>query len=350
VVAAVVVLYYTLQDSYREGIPHRRVVVYFVGSWTIGTLFCFENICLIIMSIVHMGERHIFLYGAMLSTLTSQFFILFIIILSSSSDFCRLYVKRAEYRQFCYLMDYPVGDSRYVWNYFVHHMPQVVAGDDMMTDKAVLVHKLLDVPLKYKRRHRKEKDRDIDKRRKWLLLSYEFYFHNLIMTFVQISGNEEECNQIFMTLYEFVSKIPKTDEYFTDQDYLLIVSAVLNAAQVSSLPKSDAFCYHILNHCILQEENRNCQICLYLLFLDHLFRTEAEKVQIKDLHTILGIEQVRFEEKDKETYIDFWVIWSTQSNISHKNSIRYLEEALRGLSREKGFSAVMDFCMRSING
>lgn len=340
VTAAVVVLYYTLQDNHREGIPHRKVVAYFAGSWTIGLLFFFENITLILLSVFSSSRG---LFGLIAGTLILQAGILIIIILSSSSGFCRWSIKRTEYRQFCYLMKYMITDRQYVWNYLVHHMPQVIAGDDMMFDKAVLVSKLLDVPITYSKKIRQKQDENPSERRKWRVLIYEFYFRNLLMSFEQLTESSEDCNQMFETVYEFLETLDPDNDLLDKEDYLLVISAVLNAAQVSRLVRGEAFCCHVLNKCISDVGLRSKQIFLYLLFLDHLHRTEAEKVQMKELDTIDGLKGLNFVPED--IYAEFWYIWAEQSDIPLKNSIKYLDYALKGLKGKKGASMVMDYYM-----
>lgn len=343
VTAAVVVLYYTLQDNHREGIPHRKVVAYFAGSWTIALLFLFENIALIVMSIFSSGLG---LYGLIAGTLTLQASILIIIVLSSSSDFCRWNVKRTEYRQFCYLMKYTVTDRQYVWNHLVHHMPQVIAGDDMMFDKAVLVSKLLHVPILYNKKIRQKQDETPAEKRKWKVLVYEFYFRNLLMSFERLTESSEDCNQMFETIYEFLEQLNEKNNLMKEEDCLLVISAILNAAQVSRLSRGEAFCCHVLNKCIYDIEVKRKQFFIYLLFLDHLYRTEVEKVQMKELSTIEGIKNLKFAMEDM--YVEFWYIWAAQSDIPLKNSIKYLDYALKGLEGKKGASVVMDYYMHII--
>lgn len=340
VTAAVVVLYYTLQDNHREGVPHRKVVAYFTGSWTIALLFFFENILLILISVLSSGSG---IFGLMAAALVLQGSILLMIVLSSSSDFCRWNVKRTEYKQFCYMMKYTVKDRQYVWNYLVHHMPQVIAGDDMMFDKAVLVSKLLDVPITYNRKVRQKQEETPAKKRKWKVLVYEFYFRNLLMSFERLEESSEDCNQMFETIYEFLGNLNQENVFLKEEDRLLVISAFLNAAQVSRLSRGEAFCCHVLNKCIFDVELRRKQFFIYLLFWDYLYRTEVEKVQMKELNTIEGIKNWKFIMED--IYKEFWYIWAMQSDIPLESSIKYLDHALRGLEGERGASVAVDYYM-----
>ena len=336
IVAAIVVLYYTLQDTHREGIPHRKIVAYSVGSAAIPVAFFIQLIMVGIMTVFMNPEQYILLVGFSVSTFILQIFILVTIILSSTSVFCRKRIKKTEYTQFCYLMKYTIDNKDYVWNYFVHHMPQVLAGDDMIYDKAITFHSLLSIPLDYKKRNERCDSQ------KWKTITYEYYFRNIVMSFEQLMQSKEDSNQIFETIYEFIADLIN-DKGIEAEGKLLVLSAIMNAALTSGILRAEAFCCHILNcfDCKKDAEFRHKLIFLYLLFLDHLYRTESEKVCLQELITIDGICDLNFVQED--IYAEFWCIWTTQSDLPWESSIVYLMMALDGLYGTKGTSSVMDF-------
>ena len=348
IVAAVVVLYYTLQDTHREGIPHRKVIAYFIGSASIPTLFFIQLIMTGLMSLHFVEDRYVLLLGFSAATFFLQFIILYVIILSSTSSFCRQCIKKTEYDQFHYLMKYSVENKQYVWNYFVHHMPQVLAGEEMIFDKAISVSSLLSVPLDYKKSERIERDEKSNN--KWKVFTYEYYFRNVLMSFEQLASSREDSNQIFETIYEFVECLQNNKDIDIN-DRLLVISAILNAAQTSGIMKAEAFCCHIINNIGNERADEydwhKKLIFLYLLYLDHLFRTEEEKVQINELLTIDGIKELEFVNDD--IYTEFWCIWTTQSDLPWERSIDYLIMALEGLLGIRGVSTVIDFYHYIIN-
>ena len=342
VIAAVAVLYYTIQDHHRDGVAHRKVVAYIFGSAFIPGLLLEENAGIILL-VMYKQDSSWTYCGMIISLLFLQCSIFFVIIFSATSFFCQISIWYTEFKQFKYLMDYKITDRKYVWNYLPQHMVQVVAGDDMTFDKAMLIRMLLDIPNQYKEKKLKRKYNG-ESSEKWGMVAYEYYFLNLLLVLEQVAGKQESLNQIFLTLYEFLDR--QEEKYrksgsSVKLDYLVVVSAILNAVLSSGVPKAEEFCNHVMNDCIRDEELRRYQIFSYILFLHHLFQTDPDKVQMNKVFQIREIGELQFEAD--EIYGLLWMIWSAQSDISYEHSIAYLGDAMAGLQGKAGVSPVMDY-------
>lgn len=342
VIAAVVVLYYTIQDNHREGAAHRKVVAYIFGSGFIPALLLAENVGILLL-VLYQCDTSWMYCGMIISVLVLQCSIFLVIILSATSFFGQYSIRHTELKQFGFLMEYQITDRKYVWNYLAQHMVQAAAGDDMIFDKAILIRMLLDVPNQYKAQ-RLKKNRNAVVVEKWRGVAYEYYYLNLLLVLEQFSNRQESLNQIFLTLYEFLDMQEKKYQESGGSeklDYLVTASAVLNAVLVSGIPKAEEFCNHVLNECIQNQDLRTFQIFSYILFLCHLFLTEPNKVQMKRVFQIRGIREVQFTAD--EVYGWLWMIWSAQSDISFESSIESLGNALTGLQGRKGISSVVDY-------
>lgn len=360
VIAAVVVLYYTMQDSHRVGIPHRTVVAYFVGSWAVPSLFGFECMGVVFLQFRDCIGRYVF-NGAVASVILLQLAIILIIVLTSSSEFTSFLIRQAEFRQLKYSLQYDVSGKRYIWNYFIRHMGQAICGEDMISDKARLIRKLLEVPLYYKKRILKRQEKDCEEE-EWSALLYEYYFMGLIMAFEAVKGKPEEIHQVFSALYEFADYCAdgyhcggtesREDEAkgqkagwkmkISERDYVLVLSALLNAALSSELGKADDFCQNMINQRIRPNDQkiRNCVLVLFILYMEFLNRTEGGR---KIEFPFERIERLRsFEYEDNEIYSFGWFLWQELTNLPLQSSAQVWDRVHAAL-RQTGYSDIVSY-------
>lgn len=340
VIAAVVILYYTLQDNHREGIPHRTVVAYFLGVWGIPVFFALELLGMLFLQMKVILGEYIF-YGMLSSVILLQLSIIAIILLTSSSRVCRALICKAEYRQLENYFKYEVDKQEYIWNYFIRHMGQVVSGDDMISDKTTLIGQLLKVPLRYKEKIREAWREDANQEEPWKDMLYEYFFMNMLITFEAVKDKPEEVSQIFSTLYEFVDycsercndeddKTGASEGSLLKMDYILILSAIMNAALTSGLEKANDFCHGILNQKV-KKDIWNSVVTLYILYLVFLNCVEDRKEQaykfeaIQDLHV--------YEFKEERLCRECWFLWKKNNNLPVDRSIQYLENALAAMQK-----------------
>lgn len=180
ITAAILVLYYTIQDNHREGIPHKKVVAYIFGSRTLPILLFAENMGMMLIVFIKKDTESLYA-GAMLSVLIQQCCIVFIVIFSSSNFFCQHSIKYAESKQFKCLMKYRLTDRKYIWNYLIQHMSYVMAGDDMIFDKVYLIRQLLDIPVNYRMKYIDNKKADAKKIKKQKLPMQETIILKIII-------------------------------------------------------------------------------------------------------------------------------------------------------------------------
>lgn len=384
ILAATVIFFYSVQDNKREGIPHRTILAYSFGSYTIPVYFLLSMFILpVSFWLFHFNMKKTFI----VCTVVSYFLQMAIIalILFSTSHTCGLCVIRnAEIRQYKMLCKIKKensnnlnSSSQFIWTYLMHHLEQAITSDELIADKTRLVKELLKVPFYEKEFFFFPKNKNcgsyVDGMSKACLEKndlkriYEYYYGNLSAVIEHLSKteNSSERSRIYLILYEFLDSLQKLyceadDVYRPDssaeamQNYVMVISGMMNAVLGSGVPDAEGFCNYVLNKCLKDEEMRKKQIGLYFLFQEYLYRTYAglednqRLIPIQYYTRIRGIAKWSMNQDDERLYYDFWQIWMDWTTFSEFNSINIFKEAIAALKGEKFNASLASYIMLSI--
>ena len=113
---------------------------------------------------------------------------------------------------------------------------------------------------------------------------------------------------------------------------MIIVSAIMNAVLFAGPEDSEAFCNHILNECMKQDELRGCQVKLYFLYQELLHIKGSNSLKLEHVGELNGnvISQAIGQDEQK-LYWDIWEIWCRDTNLDVKVQREYLYRALESL-------------------
>ena len=403
ILAAAVIFFYSVQDSRREGIPHRIIMGYAFGPFTVPGLFFLTIVLLPIIYILLALEWNWTLCILLLYTYGIQMIILGLILMSTSYQYSIHAVCNVEIRQFRVLdeidkrekvtgKDGTVSifqDASFIWTYLLHHMEQVAVSDDSTSEKMRLARRILRVP--YYRAEIRTWDEVLDflfERRKnsklcldqmkmktnSLKRTYSFYYQNILVLFQNIRQEERthERNMMYMVLYEFIEELARlyrnaVSEKEIDNDsrekyqntYLMTISGIMNGVLDSNVVEAEAFCNYVLNNIEYDEEHEEGnetedakeeavnyneewkqQIDLYVLFQEFLYRTNPDAIKLNDINGIYKLEKWENQVGDKwKFYAECWEIWIGFTTISKANSNYYFCLAIDTLNGE-GYDSI----------
>ena len=80
ILAAAVVFYYSVQDNRREGIPHRTILAYTYGSWSIPAVFLFTMLGVFVLYFSEIYELYWITSVLILEICFFQFLMIFLIL------------------------------------------------------------------------------------------------------------------------------------------------------------------------------------------------------------------------------------------------------------------------------
>ena len=306
ILAATVIFFYSVQDNKREGIPHRAILAYSFGSYTIPVFF-FSSMLILPMSFwfFHFNMRVTFIV-CMVGAYIFQIAIIALILFSTSYTCGLRVICNAEIRQYKKLCKIGnegnrnlEGNPQFIWTYLMHHLEQAVTSDELIADKMILVRSILKTPFYEKKvplcLWEKREDKYVDGMSKNCLEKnnlgriYEFYYGNLsaVMEYLNKRENDSERNKIYLVLYEFLENLQRLYQKVENvqqadgsskamRNYMMTISGMMNAVLDSGTPDAEGFCNYVFNECIKDREIRQKQIGLYFLFQDYLYRTYIE--------------------------------------------------------------------------
>lgn len=390
ILAAAVVFFYSVQDSKKEGIPHRAIMSYTSGSLSVPILFVIAMLMLPLDYVACSLEWHWFAVLGLIFTLITQMIIIVIILMSTSHQYSLHAICNAEIRQYGRLCAIrKVQDEKkdqeirkkinqnplFIWTYLLSHLEQVFLSEELISDKMEIARRLLRVPF-YDREvslwdelswRLKKKVREIrlvgvnptisgermaDNHLKAI---YEFYYRNLVIVFRNMNQPEdrEERNKIYLILYEFMEELTELyeviqeEEGYSDSDkeesglnYAMAVCGMINAVMDSDSEDSEHFCNYIFNN-ILSKKTWQFQICLYILFQEFLYRTNTDAISLDNLRGINGLKKWKISNlsfKEMEMCGEFWKIWAESTTLSEDVGYRYFFRAFGTLSGEWNLS------------
>lgn len=380
ILAAAVVFFYSVQDSRKEGIPHRTIMAYTFGSFTVPILF------IVIMFILPFNffalevQLRWFAWTMVIFTYITQVLIIVLILLSTSFQYSVHAIGNAEikqYQQLCYMEEKRRGQQlgrkekveqnpSFIWTYLLHHLEQVVLSDELIADKLELIRRLIRAPFyqdvirlreEYTsplwKRIKKKRDSSprisIEKlKNNHLAKIYEFYYQNLISFFRHINSLEslEERKTIYIVLYEFMEELTELYEKACKQlrkeknvlkecreNYIMTICGILNPVMESCVDDAEGFCNYVFNH-IVSDKEWGALLDFYFLFQEYLYRTNAGAIKLKLLKEIYGLGQWSGPVLDVEVYEKFWGIWTEFTTLSKRNRYLYFRKAFRTLNKE----------------
>lgn len=378
ILAATVIFYYSIQDNRKEGIPHRAILAYSSGSYTIPVYFLVATFLVPAgFWASHLKMRITFIACIIISYVLQMANI--ILILASTSYSCGLHIIcNAEIRQYQALCGIERSgnadwstERQFVWTYLMHHLEQVIMSDELTADKMEIVRELLKTPyyekeISFWKRWMKSNGYigDMAVNCLWennLKQIYEFYYGNLsaAMEYLCKEENSSERNKVYLVLYEFLRNLQalykKAEEHKGAMlNYMMTTAGIMNAILDSRTPDAEGFCNYVLNECITEDGIRQKQIGLYFLFQEYLYRTykgSEDDVPSMFMNHIDRIDKVRtwsMDRDDERLYYDFWQIWMEWTTIPEKNRREYFRVAMAALRRENYSSCPVGYIMLSI--
>lgn len=365
ILAAVVVLHYSMQDSKREGIPRRTITAYQYGSYTIPVLFFWQMICLFGLTALLMFDLPNCLYAGLLYVGIIQVWIIMIIVKTSSFHRNCNIIYKTEKTQFIWLLRYDnIADRQYIWSYLIHHMEQVMAGDGMLFERVEIIRKLLEVPDNVRKKCI-IRCRGACRKERWRQVTHEYLFGNLRATIARLQPESEDA--FFNVLLRFLSEMgrqmagiectkgeKKAKESRTkrniamEMSYLTIAAAVMLSVVYSGLARAGVFCVHALNEAPVSERLRSRLLFLYLLSLEFVYRTGSARPFALDFEDIRDFDKAweRQEMEESEIYgyyLPYWIVWSLETGIPMERSLRYYRNAVKALLGKGKRSVLMSY-------
>lgn len=398
ILAAAVIFYYSIQDNRRGGIPHRAILAYTFGSFTIPVLFVITLIMLPFYYVAFSFELDWTGYISLLFTYIIQMMIVIFILASTSYQYSVYAITNVEIRQFQALNEFEKikqrrGEDRgsmfnrnaeqnsfFSWTYLEHHLEQVTVSEEMAVDKLLIARRILRVP--YYHGEIKLRGELLETTIAHRLISkffssceikmspeglktnnskkvYEFYYGNLLAVFKHIEQPEklEYRNKMYLILYEFLEEL--TELYDNNElkaaqseeskkNYEMTVAGIVNAVLACNAEESEAFCNYVFNN-IVSRDVWNTQISLYFLFQEYLYRTNSDAVRLENIECIEGVEKwINSITEDESLYRSFWDIWMEYTTILPDNSYCYYDEAIQVFTGRGSITDPVSYIMRII--
>ncbi len=375
ILAATVIFFYSVQDNRKEGIPHRAIMAYSFGSYTIPVFFFFSMVILPTgFWLFHCNMKITFMV-CMIFSFLFQMLIIALILFSTSFTYGLRVICKAEVRQYKMLCKIETGSGKglednpqFIWTYLMHHLEQAVTSDELIADKMMLVRELLKTPYHKSRcpnfKWRKKNIAYVDDmssvclEKNKLNRIYEFYYGNLsaAMEYLGKTENSSERNKIYLVLYEFLDNLQKlydkvkasggkeTEE--AGRNYMMTVSGLMNAVLDSEAPDAEAFCNYVLNNSIKDDEIRAGQIGLYFLSQEYLYRTSIEGRNGRKIIPAQYLNQIRdvagwaMKQEYQGVYFEFWQIWMDWTTISERRCIDYFRNAITAMEGKRYHSSL----------
>lgn len=361
ILAASVIFFYSIQDNYKVGIPHRSIMAYTYGEYTILIIFLIVLIIQPVILIFMFMKMKLVSLIMVAITFILQIMLIVCILLTTDFNFYTNAIFNAEIRQFLLLSELgrKEDDSKgLIWPYLLKHMMGLLQGNELSHEKADFFQKLLRVPF-YKTeqsifyfKFRKlapqfvYNEEFFDKDKKWEL--YCFYYNNLLSVFEYLSedNKSEERNSYYDMLYLFIKDIDTLYSHNIQEEkgtifkenHQIIISAIMNACMMSPVREKEEVCIYILKNCLCDYNAKIQQIGLYVLFQEFLYGISPNEVCVKHINSIkkyivdwkkLVTQKQDEKEVDfKKTYIEHWRIWNIWVSVSSVISYESLQNAL----------------------
>lgn len=371
ILATVVIFFYSVQDTKKSGVSHRAIMAYSKGSFAIPVLFFLTFITCPMMFLFYELSMKWSAFYCMLVTYVIEVYISCLILISTSFQYNVHVLCNVEIRQFNALKELDKnrvvkrrkdgykGNPLYVWTYLLHHIEDVIRSDELISDKLIVIKRLIRVPFYNKefslwRRvinifgryvgvtilDSKIKDSfvemigDNDPER-----VYEFYYYNVLSVLeCQKETRAEEQEKFNMVLYEFIEELTEAyciyrdSESESSKNYILAVSGILNAVLYSNVEKSEDVCITVFNNILskykkLEDDYMNL-LNLYILYQQLLKTVKPEASKIDKIYNIDRFYEWTIDEIRLNQYLYYWSVWMAFTTVNVvKSRLKYNEIA-----------------------
>lgn len=344
---AIVVLFYSMIDNKRLGVPYRRLISYTVGSRTIPILFMATLLLTVFMKMACCISMKYTVCVCMGYILMIQVFVIIEILVSTSYQHCKRAICRIERRRYLKGVDLKAKFNT-EWAYFFCHLERAVHSEEFIPDKTEFLTEFLWIPFcrcTGKFNEMANDERKITEKEN-LERVYHFYFVNILSAFQDFGGEARhlERNQLYTCIADFVSQLSDMNCNHIANDrkmqnvYHMMVSGILNGLMASNVEDSIEICSYILSSCIIDATARKKQLSLFMLFQQVLSMIDIQKVQrqIK----IKGIREWDIiEMQDVDFYAVFWDIWTEMYDFSFVQKVQNFEAAMQTMTGRRNASA-----------
>lgn len=376
ILAAAVIFFYSVQDSRKGGIPHRTILAYTLGAFTVPVLFVTTLLMLPFCYISESLNLNWTVCISLLLTYIIQIMIVVFILTSTSYQYSVYAITNVEIRQYRAMCNQETEMAEntldencsrkkveqnpfFTWTYLQHHLEQITVSDELVADKLLVARRILRVPyyekeillreevLRSFRMYGQKLQMSADKlENNNIRKIYEFYYGNLLAVFNQIRNpvDSEYRDKVYLILYEFMEELTelyeekeREEESNSPQNYLMTVAGIINAVLSSGIREAEAFCNYVFNN-IISKDVWDKQIGLYIIYRKYLYAKELNLINTTkiDLSHIVGIDKWKSNlAKNIGIYILFWEIWMEFTTVAPENSYNYLYEALKVLGGDR---------------
>lgn len=222
ILAAIVIFFYSTQDNCKVGIPHRAIMLYTFGSYTVPVVFFVELIMQPVILVADFLAIHTVEFVMIVMDFVLQILLVSFILLATSYHYCMYAIFNVEIRQFLLLsqLNRKPENIKSLWSYLIKYMKYVVESNELSIERTDLFRKLLRVPFYKKEQSMYEYwfkksaenliyNDEFSEDKRWEL--YCFYYNNLLPVFEYLSGEDkaEERNIYYLILYEFLDDLKK---------------------------------------------------------------------------------------------------------------------------------------------
>lgn len=330
IVTATVVLFYTILDNRRMGVANRMIISYYAGRYVLPLCFMLTLIGLPVIRILLDMKRNYMAEAGIVILFTVQLGIIALILVATSFR-CNIYfIGKIEQSQLELMLEDGMEDE-FLWMYMVHHMESIATAEGIFLEKSQLINKLLKVPLEIRDWKKKQE------KKRWKRVIYKYYYMNLVGLFRQVR-EDQGLEKIYAILYEFAGEMMEGNSGIEPQTYLLINSAILNAALDSDAVGKSGFCDNFINQCV-DGQIRNKQIVLFYLFHDLMYRAGHDVINREVVQSLKLAGSLENEVKNmEEDCLAFWEIWCEQYRISRQLKTASFYNAMLTLEGKYGKS------------
>lgn len=356
ILTAAVVFFYSVQDNKKVGVPHRRIMAYTIGTFTIPLLYISSLTITIWQYTIPENELKYTLYSSLAIGYIFQFIIIITIIRLTSFHFGAKAIYKAEKKQYKKLEKMPQRDQRR--ENVLLHMEQVIISDEIFSDKVQIINIIFRSPY-YNAAKRTVYRRKINLEKKNTDLLYFFYYQNVTagLSYLVNKSKSEDRKRIYNVICEFldelkeafsntIKKIGESNKEKKEKikdNYMITISAFINAVLYSKTPESNGFCRDLIeNH---TEESITSEVIAHtILYQEILYRANRSALTQENIQMIKNIKP---NDLINSINIDrcelFWDIWASTTIMRPEDSKIYKIDAIANLFTSYGKSSIISF-------
>lgn len=338
ITAGVVVMFYSLIDTKSFGIPHRTIMCYFVGSFTIPVLFGLLMLNLPIVYFFDCGKYPAFVCVMTIYSMIQQYLILFLVILSTSCSFNIVMITSEEKWQYRYKKNLEGSDKRYYSAWENTHAMYAMDSDDLFADRIRLVRKLLNVPLWHiKKYHRKVY---AENRWSWECENiFEYYYEQASGVFAKLDQEAKEREKFYQILYVFLEDVqrdrklknivenPNYEPQYMDLMHV-ICGALMYAAFVNDTREIRGFISYIVHENFAEGEARRKQLIFYFLMIVFQKWTNEKKLTTDDLKLLVESGDWKIEKEDAVYCRRCWNLLVKTTSLRQDEAEKYYSRVI----------------------